>query len=118
MDSWLDEIEKNCNKKEYKILIGNKYDLEDKRKVSYQEAKDFATNKGMKYIETSAKTDYKVKEAFELISQDLIDVLINEKREKEEKERKRKEDYINNLPHTDYKKTGGCSWHCPPHCGH
>ena len=40
LNSWLIEIEKNANKNVYKLLIGNKCDLEDKRKVTYQEGKD------------------------------------------------------------------------------
>ena len=39
LTSWLIEIEKNANKNVYKLLIGNKCDLEDKRKVTYQEGK-------------------------------------------------------------------------------
>ena len=72
LNSWLIEIEKNANKNVYKLLIGNKCDLEDKRKVTYQEGKDFATSNGMQFIETSAKTDTKVKDAFELLTQEII----------------------------------------------
>ena len=72
LNSWLIEIEKNANKNVYKLLIGNKSDLEDKRKVTYQEGKDFATSNGMQFIETSAKTDSKVKDAFELLTQEII----------------------------------------------
>ena len=72
LNSWLIEIEKNANKNIYKLLIGNKSDLEDKRKVTYQEGKDFATINGMQFIETSAKTDSKVKDAFELLTQEII----------------------------------------------
>ena len=64
LNSWLIEIEKNANKNVYKLLIGNKSDLEEKRKVTYQEGKDFATSNGMQFMETSAKTASKVQEAF------------------------------------------------------
>lgn len=37
------------------ILIGNKSDLEDQRKVSKEEALQKATEWGVNYIETSAK---------------------------------------------------------------
>ena len=40
LNSWLIEIEKNANKNVYKLLIGNKCDLEDKRKVTYEEAEE------------------------------------------------------------------------------
>lgn len=38
------------------LLVGNKSDLEDKRKVSYQEAAERAKQWGVTYVETSAKT--------------------------------------------------------------
>ena len=72
LNSWLIEIEKNANKNVYKLLIGNKSDLEEKRKVTYQEGKDFATSNGMQFMETSAKTAAKVQEAFELLTNELI----------------------------------------------
>lgn len=38
------------------LLVGNKCDLEEKRKVSFQEAQDRANKWGVPYVETSAKT--------------------------------------------------------------
>ena len=87
LNSWLIEIEKNANKNVYKLLIGNKSDLEDKRKVSYQEGKDFATSNGMQFIETSAKTDSKVKDAFELLTQEIIKSNVTKDKGMEKKER-------------------------------
>ena len=72
VNTWLMEIEKNANKNVYKFLIGNKTDLEDKRKVSFQEGKDFAESNGMQFIETSAKTASKVQEAFESLALEII----------------------------------------------
>ena len=87
LNSWLIEIEKNANKNVYKLLIGNKSDLEDKRKVTYQEGKDFATSNGMQFIETSAKTDSKVKDAFELLTQEIIKSTITKDKGMEKKEK-------------------------------
>ena len=87
LNSWLIEIEKNANKNVYKLLIGNKSDLEDKRKVTYQEGKDFATSNGMQFIETSAKTDSKVKDAFELLTQEIIKSNVTKDKGNEKKER-------------------------------
>ena len=87
LNSWLIEIEKNANKNVYKLLIGNKCDLEEKRKVSYQEGKDFATSNGMQFIETSAKADTKVKDAFELLTQEIIKSTITKDKGIEKKEK-------------------------------
>ena len=87
LNSWLIEIEKNANKNVYKLLIGNKCDLEDKRKVTYQEGKDFATSNGMQFIETSAKTDTKVKDAFEMLTQEIIKANITKDKVMEKKEK-------------------------------
>ena len=87
LNSWLIEIEKNANKNVYKLLIGNKCDLEDKRKVSFQEGKDFATSNGMQFIETSAKTDTKVKDAFEILTQEIIKASTAGNKAKEKKDK-------------------------------
>jgi Ras-related protein Rab-1A len=46
------------------ILVGNKADLENERQISYEEAEEFAYGFGMKYFETSAKTNANVYEIF------------------------------------------------------
>jgi len=48
------------------ILIGCKSDLEDQRKVDSQEAEEWAKEKNMIYLETSAKIDEGVDFAFSL----------------------------------------------------
>ena len=55
------------------ILIGNKCDLVDQREVSYLEAKDFAAEKGMLYVEVSAKDGTNV----ELILPTLATLIID-----------------------------------------
>ena len=87
LNSWLIEIEQNANKNVYKLLIGNKSDLEEKRKVTYQEGKDFATSNGMQFMETSAKTASKVQEAFELLTQEIIKASVTKDRGMEKKEK-------------------------------
>jgi GTPase KRas protein len=46
------------------ILVGNKCDLEDKREVSTDEAKQLAKSYGIPFMETSAKRRIKVDECF------------------------------------------------------
>ena len=72
LNYWLSQIEQYANNNILKLLIGNKCDLESKREVSFQEGKEFAEKNGMKFIETSAKTNQKVSEAFESFVDDII----------------------------------------------
>ena len=72
LSNWLIEIEKNANKNVLKILIGNKTDLEEKRVITYNQGKEFADSYGLKYIETSAKKNLNVNEAFETLGRELM----------------------------------------------
>ena len=105
-NSWLIEIEKSANKNVYKILIGNKCDLEEKRAVTYQEGKDFADSNGMKFIETSAKTCQQVNEAFETLTQEIIK--LNANKDKVLQEPKKKEKVLLSSNATDINKKKNC----------
>ena len=72
LSNWLIEIEKNASKNVLKVLIGNKSDLEDKRAVTYNQGKEFADTYGLKFIETSAKKNLNVTEAFETLGRELM----------------------------------------------
>ena len=72
LNSWLIEIEKNAHKNVYKILVGNKCDMESERKVTVEEGKDFAAQYNMKFFETSSKESTNVSEAFITMTRDII----------------------------------------------
>ena len=72
LSNWLIEIEKNASKDVLKVLIGNKTDLEEKRVITYNQGKEFADSYGLKYIETSAKKNLNVNEAFETLGRELM----------------------------------------------
>ena len=72
LNSWLIEIEKNASKNVYKILIGNKCDMENERKVTTQQGKEFADQYGMKFFETSAKNSTNVNEAFIAMTKEVM----------------------------------------------
>ena len=46
--------------------------MEEKRKVSYEQGKEFADQFGMKFLETSAKTAQNVAEAFVTMTKEII----------------------------------------------
>ncbi|XP_056642909.1 ras-related protein Ral-a [Diorhabda carinulata] len=84
------------------LLVGNKCDLEDKRKVSIQEATDRAKQWGVPYVETSAKTREHVDKVF----YDLM---------REIRERKTEENKTNNGRGKDKnskKKKRCCLFYC------
>jgi len=61
---WLEEARQNANANMVIMLIGNKVDLEHRRVVTTEEGQKFATDHGLIFLETSAKTAHNVEEAF------------------------------------------------------
>ena len=72
LNSWLMEIEKNASKDVYKILVGNKCDMESDRKVTFEQGKEFADKNKMQFFETSAKNSINVQQAFEAMTREII----------------------------------------------
>ena len=73
LENWLIEIEKNASQNVLKILIGNKSDLVDDREIKTEEGQAFANRNGMKFIETSAKMNTNVNEAFETLAKLMME---------------------------------------------
>ena len=61
---WLNEIDKYACENVNKLLVGNKSDLESKRQVDTEEAKAFADERGIPFLETSAKSSTNVEKSF------------------------------------------------------
>ena len=72
------EIRERCKKNIPVVLIGNKLDLENERKVSQEEAILLAKQENYIYKETSCKTNENVANAFEA----LVELWRNEERKK------------------------------------
>eukprot|EP00253_Pinus_taeda_P000006 PITA_00006 len=61
---WVQELQRQGNPNMVMTLAGNKADLTAKRKVEPEEAQAYATENGLFFIETSAKTAQNVNELF------------------------------------------------------
>ena len=60
----LHEIDRYACENVNKLLVGNKSDLESKRAVQTEQAKEFAESLGIEFLETSAKNATNVEKAF------------------------------------------------------
>ena len=72
---WMDML-RSANSKEYiaMALVGNKCDLpQEMRKVTKEEGEQLATELGMKFFETSAKTGVGVNESYDYLIEEIIE---------------------------------------------
>jgi len=69
--SWVKELQRQGNPNIVIALAGNKLDLQDQRKVEVDEAKSYADDNGIMFMETSAKTNHNVTELFKAIARKL-----------------------------------------------
>ena len=73
LDSWMESIKDNADKKIPIILVGNKCDINDeKRKVTFEEGEKKGKEFQIPFFETSCKDGINVKEVFERIVNDII----------------------------------------------
>jgi len=94
------------------MLVGNKLDLvlsnRNKRKVSYDEAKAFADANELKFMESSAFSNFKVSECFE----DLIQEIYNERRKVNNKYRQNVNNFKINEANKKNKKEDKSCFEC------
>ncbi|CAO1638185.1 unnamed protein product [Parajaminaea phylloscopi] len=62
--TWHSNIEQHASEGVSRLLVGNKSDWTEKRAVSREEAQALADELGIRYVETSAKNNDQVDEAF------------------------------------------------------
>jgi Ras-related protein Rab-1A len=71
-EKWFMQIRRYSGPSVPIVLVGNKVDLVDQREVTEDEVKLYASQKGMPYIETSAKTDHRVVDVFQKIAELIL----------------------------------------------
>ena len=88
--NWYKDVEQHASEGVCKILVGNKSDWADKRvrnkaesrcsqqAVSTEEAQKLAEELGMDYVETSAKSNTNVDDAFFKLAQQVKDHLVEQ----------------------------------------
>jgi small GTP-binding protein len=74
IETWLNMFRGVCGDGGLIVIVGNKLDLVDNRRVERQEGEDWAAAKNCRYTETSAQTGEGVNELFH----DLLDALFDE----------------------------------------
>ncbi|XP_012611184.1 ras-related protein Rab-17 [Microcebus murinus] len=69
---WLRDLEKEFRPGEVVVmLVGNKIDLSEEREVTFEEGKEFAESNRLLFMETSAKLNHQVSEAFSAVAREL-----------------------------------------------
>mmetsp|Transcript_10667 Transcript_10667/g.10780 ORF Transcript_10667/g.10780 Transcript_10667/m.10780 type:complete len:180 (-) Transcript_10667:120-659(-) len=76
--TWLESIYQHADPNIVKVMVGNKLDLEDERKVSREEAKALADQHKMNYYETSAKLNKNIDELIQYLMEQVYDKMFLE----------------------------------------
>ena len=100
-----EQIKEKCKENIKIIVLGNKTDLEEKRKVSCEEGSNFAAEKGFMFLETSCLKNSYVADSFET----LIELTYRDAVERNQTNLSEKGITINNnSPKSTKKKSGLC----------
>ncbi|XP_068934343.1 ras-related protein Rab-13 isoform X1 [Petaurus breviceps papuanus] len=72
IQNWMKSIKENASAGVERLLLGNKCDMEVKRKVQREQAEKLAREHGIRFFETSAKSSLNVDEAFSSLARDIL----------------------------------------------
>ena len=71
--NWITEIDKFGKQGVLKVIVGNKLDLENNRKISKEDAENLALKYGVKLWEVSAKDNTNINEAFKALADSFME---------------------------------------------
>ncbi|KAI9533261.1 Ras- protein Rab-13 [Dissostichus eleginoides] len=72
IQNWMKSITENASAGVSRMLLGNKCDIEAKRKVSRETGEKLAKDHGIRFFETSAKSSINVDESFLALALDIL----------------------------------------------
>jgi GTPase SAR1 family protein len=76
---WLGQFRTIADPNAFVLLVGNKIDRASERRIDPESAEQFARDNVLSYVETSALTAVNVKEAFERLARELLELAQMEK---------------------------------------
>ncbi|MCQ2820970.1 MAG: GTP-binding protein, partial [archaeon] len=85
VSNWAESLKDNADKNAAIVIIGNKVDLEEQRKIKKEQGENLAKEFGADFFETSAKENIGLNEAFQSISEKIYDSIIEGNIKMEEK---------------------------------
>ncbi|XP_046397098.1 ras-related protein Rab-10-like [Ischnura elegans] len=71
--NWIRNVDEHVNAGVQKMILGNKMDMADERVVSTERALAFARQYGIPFMETSAKENLNISEAFKELVEAILD---------------------------------------------
>lgn len=74
--TWHSNVEQHASEGVSRLLVGNKSDWTEKRAVSQEEAQKLADELGIRYVETSAKNNDQVDDAFVGLAREVKQKLV------------------------------------------
>ncbi|KAL9542935.1 GTPase Ypt2 [Mucor bainieri] len=104
--TWFSNIEQHASEGVNKILIGNKCDMEDKRVITKEQGQNLANELGVRFMETSAKANIGVEEAFFDLARDIKKRLIDT--QQAQQTRQREEVRLDQSSPSKSSSSGGC----------
>ena len=75
LTKWLRNILENANDDVQKMVLGNKCDMEEQRRISKERGEAIAKENRIMFLEISAKTNVNVDEAFLRMCESILDTL-------------------------------------------
>jgi small GTP-binding protein len=69
--SWLNDLRQLCHPNAFFLLVGNKCDCEEERKVGAQQAQELADQYRLEFLETSAKSGENIERTFTRLAYEI-----------------------------------------------